>query len=109
MPAPTLAAADVDVLRKDVAGDVILPGDKSYDQARTLWNGAFDRRPAVVVRCSSARDVSAAVTFARLHGLELAVRGGGHSTGGLSGVDDGLVIEPAGEVPGAVILARSDA
>ena len=93
MPAPTLAAADVDVLRKDVSGDVILPGDTAYDEARTLWNGAFDRRPAVVVRCSSARDVSAAVTFARMHGLELAVRGGGHSTGGLSGVDDGLVID----------------
>jgi FAD/FMN-containing dehydrogenase len=93
MPASTLAAADVDVLRKDVAGEVVLPGDAEYDEARTLWNGAFDRRPAVVVRCSSARDVSAAVTFARVHGLELAVRGGGHSTGGLSGVDDGLVID----------------
>jgi FAD/FMN-containing dehydrogenase len=93
MPAPTLAAADVDVLRKGVSGDVIRPGDAAYDEARLLWNGAFDRRPAVVVRCLSAQDVSAAVTFARMHGLELAVRGGGHSTGGLSGVDDGLVID----------------
>jgi len=93
MPAPTLAAADVDVLRKGVSGDVIRPGDAAYDEARLLWNGAFDRRPAVVVRCLSAQDVSAAVTFARMHGLELAVRGGGHSTGGLSGVDDGMVID----------------
>ena len=93
MPAPTTAAADVDVLRKDVSGDVVVPGDAAYDEARTLWNGAVDRRPAVVVRCSSVRDVSAAVTFARIHGLEIAVRGGGHSTGGLSGVDDGLVID----------------
>ena len=93
MPAPTLAAADLDVLRKDVSGDVVLPGDAAYDEARLLWNGAFDRRPAVVVRCLSAQDVSAAVTFARTHSLELAVRGGGHSTGGLSGVDDGLAID----------------
>jgi len=93
MPAPTLAAADVDVLRKGVSGDVVLPGDAAYDEARLLWNGVFDRRPAVVVRCLSAQDVSAAVTFARMHGLELAVRGGGHSTGGLSGVDDGLMVD----------------
>ena len=89
MPAP--AAADVDVLRKDVSGDVVLPGDAAYDEARLLWNGAFDRRPAVVVRCLSAQDVSAAVTFARMHGLELAVRGGGGNYGVISGVDSSEV------------------
>ncbi len=92
-PAPAIATADVEVLRKDIAGDVVLPGDPTYDEARTLWNGVFDRRPAIVVRSRSAQDVSAAITFARVHGLELAVRGGGHSTGGLSGVDGGLMID----------------
>ena len=93
MARSALAADDVEVLRKDIRGEVVRPEDAGYDQARTLWNGAVDRHPAVVVRCGSAADVSAAITFARQHDLEIAVRGGAHSTGGLSGVDDGLVID----------------
>jgi FAD/FMN-containing dehydrogenase len=77
----------------DLDRPAVLLARDAYDEARLLWNGAFDRRPAVVVRCLGAQDVSAAVTFARTHGLELAVRGGGHSTGGLSGVDDGLMVD----------------
>ena len=88
-----LGTADVEVLRKGLQGDALLPADDGYDAARTLWNGSMDRRPAVVVRALTAADVSAAITFARHHDLEIAVRGGGHSTAGLSGVDDGLMID----------------
>ena len=93
MARSALATTDVEVLRKGLQGEVVLPADGAYDQARTLWNGSFDRHPAMIVRCRSAEDVSATITFARLHDLEIAVRGGAHNTGGLSGVDDGLVID----------------
>ena len=61
------------------AGDLVGPGDAAYDERRAVWNGSIDRHPALIARCASASDVSAAVTFARRAGLSLAVRGGGHS------------------------------
>ena len=90
---PQVISSDVDALRAAVIGQVVLPGDPAYDEARRLWNGWFDQRPAVVVRCTCAADVSAAIGFARERGLEIAVRGGGHSTGGMSSVDGGLMID----------------
>jgi FAD/FMN-containing dehydrogenase len=93
MTRTALGIAEADVLRKGIQGDVLLPADPGYDEARTLWNGSFDRRPAVVVRALGAADVSAAIQFARQNDLEIAVRGGGHSTAGLSSVDDGLMID----------------
>jgi hypothetical protein len=88
-----LATADIESLRVVVAGQVLLPGDPGYDEARTVWNGLIDRRPAVIVRCTSAADVSAALQFAAREGLEVSVRGGGHSTAGSSVVDAGLEID----------------
>jgi FAD/FMN-containing dehydrogenase len=58
-------------------GDVIVPGDHDYDDARAIWNGAVDRRPRLIARCSGTADVAAAVRFARDRDLEIAVRGGG--------------------------------
>src|ERR1041385_955128 len=75
------------------AGDQLRPGDSGYDEARVLWNGLFDRHPALIARCTSTADVAAAVNFGRDNHLEIAVRSGGHSTVGHSGVDDGLVID----------------
>jgi len=76
-----------------LVGEVLRPGDAGYDQARALWNGAVDRRPAFIVRCRSAREVAAAVRFAADHGLLLAVKGGGHSIPGWSVCEGGLMID----------------
>jgi FAD/FMN-containing dehydrogenase len=83
-------------LRAAMAGPVIDPSDPGYDAARAVWNGNIDRRPALIARCGSAEDVAAAVRFAQAEGLEIAVRGGGHSMSGQSVVDDGLVIDLSG-------------
>src|SRR3981081_532221 len=87
---------DVQALRTSISGHVFTSDDPGYDQARIVWNGAIDRRPAVIVRCVNSADVSAAIRFARQHNLEIAVRGGAHSTAGSSVVDDGLQIDLSG-------------
>jgi FAD/FMN-containing dehydrogenase len=81
-------------LRDAVHGRVMRPDDDGYEQARRIWNGAFDaRRPAVIVSCRGTADVIAAVGFARSNDLEIAVRGGGHSIAGFSSCDGGVVID----------------
>ncbi len=72
--------------------DAVLPESPGYDEARSLWNGDIDRRPALIVRVSSAAQVGPAITFARAEGLELSVRGGGHGYAGHAVCDDGLMI-----------------
>jgi FAD/FMN-containing dehydrogenase len=89
----TLAASDVADLKGSLRGELLLPSQSGYDQARKVWNGAFDRRPALIARCVGAADVTQAVAFARAHNLLVAVRGGGHSLSGQSVCDGGLVID----------------
>jgi FAD/FMN-containing dehydrogenase len=84
---------EVAVLRQAVRGEVIAPGDVAYDQARRVWNGMVDRRPAALVYCAECDDVVAAVKFARSRSLLVAVRAGGHNIGGASVCDGGLVID----------------
>ncbi|WP_166880820.1 FAD-binding oxidoreductase [Salinibacterium sp. ZJ450] len=74
-------------------GDVIGPADDGYDTHRAVWNGAFDRHPAVIIRCAGVADVIAAVNFATSSGLPIAVRSGGHSFAGLSVADDAVMID----------------
>jgi FAD/FMN-containing dehydrogenase len=89
----SLMRADVDELGANLRGQLVLAGDATYDTARRLWNGAFDRHPALVARCAGAADVVEAVNFARATGVLTAVRGGGHSISGQSVCDGGLVID----------------
>jgi len=86
----------LDALRGAVDGDLLTPGSPDYDEARALWNGMIDRRPAVVVRCGGADDVASSVRFARERGLPIAVKGAGHNIAGSALVDDGLVIDLSG-------------
>ena len=80
-------------LRQTFAGDVITPEDPRYDDARRVWNGMVDRRPAAVLRPTSPAAVADAVRFGREHDLLIAIRCGGHSLPGLSTCDDGIVID----------------
>ena len=76
-----------------VRGAVLRPGDEGYDDARSIWNGLIDRRPALIVQCTGAADVVDAVNFAREQGLVLSVKGGGHNVAGNAVNDGGLVID----------------
>jgi len=80
-------------LRGACRGPVVTPDDPGYESARKVYNGMIDRRPRVVVRASGTADVIAAVHYAREHGLDLSVRGGGHSHPGFGTNDDGIVID----------------
>jgi hypothetical protein len=85
--------AAVEQLAEAIRGEVIHPDSPGYDEARAVWNGMFDRRPAVIAKCAGVADVIQAVDFARANALEVAVRGGGHAANGYGVCDDGLVID----------------
>ena len=89
----TLKAADINALGAGMRGELLSMGDPGYDVARRLWNGAFDRKPALVARCVSTADVVRAVDFASGNGILTAVRGGGHSLSGQSVCEGGIVID----------------
>jgi FAD/FMN-containing dehydrogenase len=80
-------------LSQRFAGVLLLPGASGYDDVRQVHNGMIDRRPALIARCLGSADVADAVNFARTHGLELAVRGGGHNVAGRAVCDDGLMLD----------------
>lgn len=88
-----ISQAAVDGLRHGFKGEIILPGNAGYNQARTLFNAMIDRRPAVIAQCADKEDVVRAVRFGQDVGCAVAVRGGGHSVAGKALVDGGLVID----------------
>jgi FAD/FMN-containing dehydrogenase len=88
-----LKAADVRDFAARLRGELLLRESAGYDSARRIWNGAFDRHPALIARCSGAADVTEAVKFAAERQLLLSVRGGGHSLSGQSVCEKGLMID----------------
>lgn len=90
-----MSALDLTPLRSRFRGELIQPGDASYESARKVYNAMIDKRPALIARCVDAADVMAAVDFGRENKLLTAIRGGGHNGGGLGICDNGLVIDLA--------------
>ena len=88
-----LSEQAVAALRAQVRGEVIQPGDPTYDEARKVYNAMIDKHPALIVRCVDVADVISAVNFGREQHLNVAVRGGGHNGPGFGTVEDGLVID----------------
>ena len=82
-----------DQLRVALRGELILPADANYHEARKLYNGMIDKHPGLIARCVDTADVIACVNYARQNGLLLAIRGGGHNGPGLGSCDGGLVID----------------
>jgi FAD/FMN-containing dehydrogenase len=74
-------------------GKLIQPGDADYDEARAVWNGMIDRKPAAIVQCADVDDVINAVNLARENDLMISIKGGGHGVAGRSVCDDGLMID----------------
>jgi hypothetical protein len=83
----------IEAFQNDFRGQVIQPGDGSYDTARRVWNASIDKRPGLIARCLGVADIVHAVKFARANNLLVAVKGGGHNVGGRAMCDDGMVID----------------
>jgi FAD/FMN-containing dehydrogenase len=83
----------VDQLHLQFRGDIITPASPGYEEARRVWNGVIDKRPAIIARCTSTADVVAAVNTAREHELLVSIRGGGHNVAGSAVNDGGIVID----------------
>ena len=84
------------LLRARITGGVLRDGDAGYDEARSVWNGMVDARPALIVRCLDTADVVSAVSFARAAGLGVSVRGGGHNVAGTAIREGGVVVDLSG-------------
>ena len=80
-------------LKSAFKGNILQKGDDGYDDARTIWNGMFDKYPKVIAQCTSTDDVIASVNFGRENDLLIAVKGGGHNSAGTAVCDDGLMID----------------
>jgi len=89
-------------LAGQISGSILGPADADYDSARAVYNGLVDRKPALIVRCRTTKDVVAALAFARREGLEVSIRGGGHNVAGRAVTDGGVMIDLA-EMKGIAI------
>jgi FAD/FMN-containing dehydrogenase len=90
------AAPVFDRLQAALPGSVLRPDDAGYDEARKIWNGMIDRRPAAIARCMGTDDVIAALSFARAAGMPVTIRSGGHNIAGLAVSDGSLMIDLSG-------------
>src|ERR671914_861786 len=92
-PGDPLEVSAMEALASTLRGELIRPGDQTYNEHRGVWNGSINRHPSLIARCAGVADVVEAVRFARSYGLLVAVRSGGHSYPGLSVCDGGMVID----------------
>ena len=98
--------AATESLKKHLRGQLLCQDDPGYNEARKIWNGMIDRRPALVARCSGAGDVVNSIKFAREHDLTVAVRGGGHNIAGKCVPEGGFLIDLSGMKGVRVDLSR---
>ena len=91
--AAPVSEATVEAFKTSLRGELLRPGDAGYDEARTLFNGGIDKKPALIARCAGVADVIASVNFARANELLVSVRGGGHNVTGNAVCDGGLMID----------------
>jgi hypothetical protein len=87
-----LEEAVIDGFKATLQGPLFRPGEAGYDDARKIWNGMIDRRPALIARCRGVADIINSVNFARTHELLVAVRGSGHNVAGNAVCNGGLMI-----------------
>lgn len=87
------SAFDLRELQSLVKGEILIEGDAGYEQARKIWNGMIDRKPAIIIQCINSYDVQHAVKFATKHGLLISIRGGGHNVSGNAVCDGGMMID----------------
>ncbi|WP_027800639.1 FAD-binding oxidoreductase [Paraburkholderia dilworthii] len=88
-----VSSSAIEELKTAVRGQLVLPDDSGFDEARSIWNAMIDRRPAMILRCAGVADVRRGMAFARDNELPLAIRGGGHNIAGSALCDDGLVMD----------------
>src|SRR4051812_19664144 len=88
-----VSSSAIDDLKSTIRGQLLRPGEASFDEARSIWNAMIDRHPAMILRCAGAADVRRGVAFARDNDLPLAIRGGGHNIGGSALCDDGVALD----------------
>jgi len=94
-PETVIEAAAVERFKASLRGEMLRAGDDGYDEARKVWNGMIDKRPALIARCAGVADVISAIAFARTHRLLVSVRGGGHNIPGNAVCEGGLMIDLA--------------
>lgn len=85
--------SEINGFQQELSGSLLLPQDEEYNEARAVWNGMIDRRPAMIVGCESVQDVILSVNFARAKGLLVSIKGGGHGVAGKAVCDHGLMID----------------
>jgi FAD/FMN-containing dehydrogenase len=89
----SVEASQIEELRTGFRGNVLLAGEHGYESARVIWNGFFDKKPAIIARCVGTSDVVHAVNFARRTPLLVSVKGGGHNSAGTATCDGGMMID----------------
>jgi len=89
----TLTSKAREEIKGLIKGNLVVPDDHGYEEARQIWNAMIDRRPAAIVQCAQADDIPPVIRFARTNGLELSIRGAGHNIGGNALCDNGITID----------------